>query len=706
MKMKQKITLYHLVFATLAMFSAYMIISGCSNTSKEHIFYVSLSGNDAWSGTLSDPDSAGTDGPFASLERARDAVRKLKQSSAPINGSISVVLRGGIYRVEKTFNLSAEDSGSEDSPVVWRSETGEKVVLTGGVFLNDFKAVTDEEIRKRLSETAREMVVQTDLKAYDIEDYGTIDPKKNNRMELFFKKEFMRIARYPNDGWLTVADVPLTGEKLINLRPMHDENRKTGEHNGKFKYDGDRPGNWADSDDIWAHGYWVYDWADAFQHITKLDKKKKEIYPSEPYHYYGYRKGQRYYFLNILEELDEPGEWYLDRTTEILYFWPPSSINKNDIMLSVLDKPMIVLDNVSHITIQGFTFEGSRTTAVQSKDGMHVTIAGCTFRNLGKAAVSVAGGTDNGVRSCDIYNVAAGGINVSGGNRKTLEPAGNYATNNHIHHFGVIEKTYCPAVSLHGVGNLVSHNLMHDAPHSAILHGGNDNIIEYNETHHVLLETNDAGAFYTGRNPSHQGNIIRYNYFHDIGKELGHGSNSVYIDDGSCGFLVFGNVFVRGGVPGRANMGAMFIHGGRYNTIENNIFIECELAYNITPWNNDRWKKFWTTDPYQARLNEEVNVFEPPYSEKYPWLGNIIEDTRQNTLARNVVYKCGAFTDRGEPVLIDNWVTDEDPGFVDEAKGNFALRDDAPVYKHIPGFKPIPFGKIGLYVDEYRRSLP
>ena len=704
--MKRNSSLYHIALTALVLFFIFEVIDGCSKTPEEQVFHVSCDGNDSWSGTLSEPNSAGTDGPFASLEKARDAVRQRKQSTTTINGGITVVLHGGVYRIGKTLHLSEEDSGSQDTPVVWRSATDEKAVLIGGVCLNDFKPVTDVIIQKRLSETARDLVLQTDLKTYGIKDYGDIDPQNNNRMELFFKHEFMRIARYPNDGWLTVAGVPRMGEKLINLRSMHDQNRKTGEHYGRFNYDGDRPDKWAESDDIWIHGYWVYDWSDSFHRIAKLDKKKKEIYPDEPYHYYGYLKGQRYYFLNILEELDEPGEWYLDSKTELLYFLPPLPIDDGDVVLSILQEPMIVLDNVSNITIQGLTFEGSRTTAIESKDGMNVTIAGCTFRNLGKVAVSVDGGANNGVRSCDIYNVGAGGISVNGGNRKTLEPAGNYAINNHIHHFGVIEKTYKPAISLYGVGNTASHNLMHHAPHSAILHGGNDNIIEYNETHHVLLETNDAGAFYTGRNPSHQGNIIRYNYFHDIGREFGHGSNSVYIDDGSCGFLVFGNIFFKGGVPGRANMGAMFIHGGRYNTIENNMFIECELAYNVTPWDNDRWKKMWTTDPYRARLNDEVNVFEPPYSEKYPWLPNVLDDTRQNTLARNVVYKCGAFTDRGEPVLIDNWVTDDDPGFVDEANGNFALRENAPIYEHIPGFKPIPFDKIGLYIDEYRSMLP
>jgi hypothetical protein len=103
-------------------------------------------------------------------------------------------------------------------------------------------------------------------------------------------------------------------------------------------------------------------------------------------------------------------------------------------------------------------------------------------------------------------------------------------------------------------------------------------------------------------------------------------------------------------------------------------------------------------------LHEEVAVTKPPYSERYPWIQNIMTDRRLNVLSRNLVYRCGSFIGRGEAKEIDNFVTDEAPGFLDESGGNFMLRDDSWVYNKIPGFKRIPFSEIGLYPDEYRNA--
>ena len=71
------------------------------------------------------------------------------------------------------------------------------------------------------------------------------------------------------------------------------------------------------------HGYWVWDYQDEYHAVDRLDTAKQEVWPKPPYHFYGYHENARYYFLNVLEELDRPGEWYLDRQTGMIYFWPP-----------------------------------------------------------------------------------------------------------------------------------------------------------------------------------------------------------------------------------------------------------------------------------------------------------------------------------------------------------------------------------------------
>jgi len=160
-----------------------------------------------------------------------------------------------------------------------------------------------------------------------------------------------------------------------------------------------------------------------------------------------------------------------------------------------------------------------------------------------------------------VYNIAfpdtgflissAGGLSIIGGDRKTLTPGRHQALNNHIWRFSQHQLTWAFGISFGGVGCRAAHNLIHDAPHQAVLLGGNDHVFEFNEVHHVCTECDDCGALNKGGNPSCRGNVIRFNYFHDLGSVMGHGSAAVYLDDGDGGELVLGNVFVRCGDPGR-----------------------------------------------------------------------------------------------------------------------------------------------------------
>ena len=114
----------------------------------------------------------------------------------------------------------------------------------------------------------------------------------------------------------------------------------------------------------------------------------------------------------------------------------------------------------------------------------------------------------------------------------------------------------------------VAHNLIHDAPHIAVIFGGNNHIIEYNEIYNVCYESNDAGAIYAGRDWTMRGTVIRYNYMHHISGFKGKGCVGVYLDDMYCGTKIYGNLFYR-------VTRAAFIGGGRDNIVENNLFVEC-----------------------------------------------------------------------------------------------------------------------------------
>ena len=738
--------LFRLISLSILIFA----ITGCTaNQSKETVFYVSLNGNDSWSGKLPEPNSKKSDGAFATFERARDAIRELKKAGSLPEDGITVNIRGGIYPFSKTFKLTVEDSGTESAPIIWRSYPGEEVRFIGGTIIKNFKSVDDPAVLKRFDAAYHKMILQTDLKAQGITNFGEIVPKTGRRMELFFNGQYMSIARYPDEGWLNIANVPQHGEKLINQGRLEWEidGIPRGRHYGRFRYDGDRPKRWSEDNEIYTHGYYVYDWSDGYLKIKSINTKTREIYPGEPHHHYGYQKGARYYFLNILEELDAPGEFYVDRSKGILYFWSPEPIRNKDILFPTLEEFMVSLNETSYITFQGIIFAGSRAGAVQITGGSNNKIAGCIFRNLGNDAVVIEGGTQNGITGCDIYEISGAGILLNGGDRKTLTPAGNYADNNHIHHFARVFKTYRPAINMRGVGNLITHCYIHDAPHAGILFGGNEHIIELNELTGIAQETGDVGAIYLYSDWTFCGNIIRHNYLHHIHGPVYLGCMTVYFDLPPSGNTIYGNIFYdldRG----------FFTNNGRHNVIDNNIFVKCDpsVQINVHPAPG----QFVLGGPWRLveKLND-VDYKNPPYSTRYPFLLDIFEDghpgmPRGNVVTRNVSYG-GRWMDLhnkldfeivtvrdnliadpvllhwdkeeikkgdrefvtynfGDPKITDilqkngNIVMKGDPGFVDVENEDFRFKEDSPVWKI--GFEPIPFEKIGLYIDEYRISLP
>jgi hypothetical protein len=663
--------------------------------------FVANNGNDAWSGRLAEPNSNRTDGPFATLERARDEIRNIKRVGKMPQGGVTVEVARGEYQREQPFELSAEDSGSEYAPVVYRARQGEEVRLVGGKVVTGFEPVTDPATLERLCPEARGNVLQADLMALGISDFGEV---KGGGLELFFQDKPMTLARWPDEGFIRIVD--LVGGDPVDVRGTK------GDKIGKFMYEGDRPKRWGGEKDIWVHGYWFWDWSDQRHKVESIDTERRIISVAPPYHGYGYRVGQWFYGLNILAELDVPGEWYLDRETGILYFWPPTPIEQSQAAVSVIDT-MVKMENVAHVTIRGITFEAARGTAIIITNGTHNRIVGCTLRNLGSWAVSISGGANNGVVGCDIYETGNGGISLSGGNRERLEPAGHYAENNHIHHYGRWNRMYQPAISLDGVGNRASHNLIHDAPHMAISFGGNDHLLEFNEIHNVCYESNDAGAMYSGRDWTMRGTMIRHNFLHHISGFEGRGCVGVYLDDMLCGTTIYGNVFYK-------VTRAAFIGGGRDCIVENNIFVDCKPALHI-----DARAMGWAG--YHVGTTMRERLLAMPYKEKlwaerYPKLVDIWEDEpaapKGNIVARNIsqggkwdeVYDQARSYVTFKDNLIDVFasLTDDfvlrDVHFVEEPPKNFQLRDDSPAYKL--GFKRIPIEKIGLCKDEQCASWP
>jgi len=650
------------------------------------------------------PGSA--DAPFASLERARDAVRALKERAEWPPGGVTVWIHEGVYPRSSSFGLVDADSGTEEAPVVYRAATGEMAALVvGGVEIpaSAFEAVTDAAAIDRIDAAARAHVVFAGLDALGVRECGAFPDAFREPPalpELFYNNTRMTLARWPNGDWAEV-------KRIVESGPA-PWRRHASDQPGTIEYDGDRPARWLRAPAVWLHGYWCFDWCAETIRIKAIDPDARHISFVQA-HCYGLGSGnpgpRRFYATNLLEELDQPGEYYLDSKSSRLYFWPPGPLDDATIVLSTLADPVITVNDACFVTLQGLTVAACAGNGIEIHAGRACQIAACHVFNTGHNGIVVDGGRDHTVVACDIHDTGTAGLRLSGGDRKTLTPSGHQALNNHLFRVSRRQRTHANHVHLAGVGIRLAHNLIHHAPHQAIGLAGNDHVIEFNEIHHTGMETDDCGACYMGRNPSERGSVLRYNFWHHIGSTRAHGSCAVYFDDGAGGQTVFGNVFHR---AAGGHFGAVFSHGGHDNTVNNNVFVECKLALGHAPWNDQRWRDYLDADLWQNNLLKEVDITKPPYTDRYSGLEGFMEfdgQPRHNHAARNVVVDCDAFV-RGNWTLTDNWITDDAPGFVDAAAMNFQLREDAPAFKRVPGFEPIPFDKIGLYTDDLRPTLP
>ncbi len=736
---------------------AFFMILAMASTLVARELVVSPDGKDSNPGTRAMP--------LRTLTRARDVLRTLRGTAANVGECDTVLLRGGVHRLDSTFVLESRDGGSRSFPVRYLAAPGEAVRIIGGMDLprDSFRPVTDPVVLARLPVVARRHVLACDLTRAGVRSFGkhrqaghghAVEPAP---LELYCNGAVLPLAHYPDSGAIMIGEVidpgsvPRIGD-YVNIR------------GGTFVYTDPRHAIWAGADDVWLQGYFKWGFADDKIRILSTDTLRQRVTLATP-HMYGVGNGEpfnQYVALNLLEELTMPGEWYLDRSSGMLYVWPPAGQTDLAFSVSVLEDPLMAFDDVADIALEGCMLELGRGMGISVEGGERVTIAGCTVRNVGTCGIvfgqgarqtfphltaddydgvpasRILGafqmhyyrsttwdrqcGSGHRVLSCDVYNTGAGGITIGGGSKKDLIPSGSSVENCRIHNYNRHYKAQWAGINVDGCGVLVAHNEIFDADLQAIFVRGNDHIFEYNNIHHVALNSNDASAWYLGRDPSDQGNVVRYNFFHHVGRPDRKWMMGVYCDDATCNVRVIGNVFYK-----VASFGTVYSNGGHDIVVRDNIFIE---GYGPVFQLKSMWYDFGRFEipyffgprgVYRRRLTRDLDITLPPYSTHYPLLKDwfqLMPDSvtyvgmrpRRNIVERNLVVNYEeTYRLVGEYAQCDfrdNVVVRGDPGFIDMPAMDFRLRSDAAVFTAIPGFQAPPFGSMGIFQDRYRRMLP
>ncbi|MBO7090657.1 MAG: right-handed parallel beta-helix repeat-containing protein, partial [Victivallales bacterium] len=565
-----------------------------------------------------DDDDGSAENPVMSIDVALEKVRKLRKANP--NESAAIVFKDGQYFMSEPIELTEDDSGSDNAPFMLMAAPGEKPVFYGGMRLRAFISETDPAVLERLSKEKRINLLVCDLNGLPMD----FNLDKQPRAELFEDGKPLTPARWPNEGFVKTG----APDETDDHKPLPS-----------FKFDGLDKLDLSKAEDIWTYGYWKYLWAADYLKVKNIDVANGKVNLVK-LSGYGLDSNMPFYFYNLLEAIDQPGEWFLDRKAKKIYLYPDKPINQAKLELSIFTDNFLTVKNAHHVVIHGLTFDCGQGTGVIMENVHDVRFSANTLSRLAGDGLVATKASNLEIYGNDFFCLGRGGMKVSGGDRKTLTAGNINIENNWVRDFSRIDRTYTPAVLMDGVGNRIAHNLFHDAPHHAIRLEGNDHIIEYNDVHSVVYESDDQSGIDMWYNPSYQGNIMRYNFWHHIGS--GHtvaGQSGIRLDDAICNVLMYSNIFL---CAADGHFGAIQIHGGKDNVADNNLFVACQAAASFSTWSDERWQEMFTRADMKKRLHEDIEIDQPPYSTKYPWLKNLQKNNGQNFFWRNLLVRCNS----------------------------------------------------------------
>lgn len=597
--------------------------------------------------------------PYATIDKARRALRSVIRNGLVPNGGVVVHVAEGDYYQTSAINFDSEDSGeSPEAPIIYVAEGD--VRLIGGLCVD----LKEFEPTEKGDAVFNQNVVKYKAPSGTFELGSDILPiaghsKKYISSDLYYSTPYftvsldekpMELCRWPNadDGYATITAVENTVSEMVST------NSKYTLYDFEITCDEMDTALWTD-DDIYIHGYWGNDYGDLKTTCEIVDATTiKADYPT----YRQAQAGQRFYASNAPEMLDAPGEWYIDRENDVLYLYPTKKTGKVEIGTSASN--LIYAKGLKNVVFDGISVVGGRTTAYRLNNSCkNITIKNCRITNVNGVGIS-GYGSNIIVNNCEIAYTGQSGITLQGGNFVNQTAGGNIVKNCSLHDMGRWQKCYSPAVSLEGYANTVENNEIYNLAHTAVMMTGFEHRLHYNEIYNVVNESSDMGAVYVHANPSRRGTVIEYNHFHDLVSDSTVSATdiaAIFLDDICAGYTIDHNIFEN--INGRA----VKSNGGRENTITNNVFIN--NTYNArygcvciaknedgefyvphgddaTASQNSAYEKYYgyaTGDTYIA----DGQYKEYPFT-KFPRLANYLEDdplwAKYNVFKDNYMYNC------------------------------------------------------------------
>jgi parallel beta-helix repeat protein len=665
--------------------------------SKQITFYVASNGNDANTGTS--PNTGGKNGPFATIARAQNAIRQLKQKQGgTLKQQVTVFMRKGTYFLKEPLNFTVDDSGTQAAPIAYKAYAKEKPVISGGRVITGWKITT------------------VNGKQVWTVNLPEVQQGKWSFHQLWVNGDRAQRCRFPKAGYLKVDKAP---DVTPELEWQKGQTR--------FQYRAGDLKPWKDLDR--GEAIVMTRWTESRLPIAGIDPanrlisfRNRTIYRIDPGDSTSSAAGV-YYLENVRDFLSEPGEWYLDDKAGQLYYLPlpGQKISQTKIIAPVLSNLAKFLTDwgagqfIEYISFENLTFAHSEWYYTpdykapwpspdvrgfgQAADGVpgaiyaqgvrHCAWKQCTIAHIGQYGIDFAEACiGNQIANCQFFDLGGGAIKVANNGAHQI-------IDSHIYNGGLI---FHGAVGIwlgNASNNVVKRNHIHDFYYSGISVGwtwgyrdksdAEGNLIEANHIHHIGKRSdgtsallNDKGGIYTlGIQP---GTIIRGNLIHHI-DAYNYAAWGIYLDEGSSQITIENNVIYN------TRDGGFHLHYGRDNTVRNNIFAFGKLA---------QLQRSVKEEPQYQSLTLENNII---YWSEGELLKGKWDDLRF-VFDRNLYWRVGKGQIDFDKFSLQQWQqrgmdrnsTIADPMFISPARADFRLKPNSPALKI--GFKPIDHPKV------------